>query len=126
MLALVGDALGLKVVSVRPVSNITNITCAIPYIMISMNEWMNGWMVKNNAKLGIPTVPAVILMTEVTTGLPRALLAATYLTALRTAAGSGAVCITSLTSYFSSHFEPSTTRYCDKDTSSYDTAFDTA
>lgn len=55
------EALGLKVVSVR----------------------------EANADLGIPTVPATVLMLDATTGLPSAVVAATWLTALRTAAGSG-------------------------------------
>jgi ornithine cyclodeaminase len=54
--------LGLKVVSVRP----------------------------GNDSLGLPTVPATVLIFDEQTGLPRGLVAATYLTALRTAAGSGA------------------------------------
>jgi ornithine cyclodeaminase/alanine dehydrogenase-like protein (mu-crystallin family) len=54
-------ALGLKVVSTRP----------------------------TNAQQHLPTVPATILMMDPSTGLPSALLNGTYLTALRTAAGSG-------------------------------------
>lgn len=54
------EALGLKVVSVR----------------------------EANLELGLPTVPATMLMFDAATGLPSALLAATWLTALRTAAGS--------------------------------------
>lgn len=54
------EALGLKVVSVR----------------------------EANAEAGLPTVPATILMFDAATGLPSAVLAATWLTALRTAAGS--------------------------------------
>jgi len=56
------EALGLKVVSVRP----------------------------GNADRGLPTVPATIVTFDAATGLPDALVAATWLTALRTAAGSGA------------------------------------
>ena len=55
------EALGLKVVSVRAA----------------------------NADMDLPTVPATILMFDATTGLPSAVVAATWLTALRTAAGSG-------------------------------------
>jgi len=54
--------LGLKLVSVRP----------------------------HNARLGLPTVPGLIVLVDEVTGLPSALMDATYLTALRTAAGSGA------------------------------------
>jgi ornithine cyclodeaminase len=54
------EALGLKVVSVRAA----------------------------NAQAGLPTVPATMLMLDAVTGLPSAVLAATWLTALRTAAGS--------------------------------------
>ena len=54
-------ALGLKVVSTRP----------------------------NNKTLSLPTVPATIMMFEPSTGLPSAVLNGTYLTALRTAGGSG-------------------------------------
>eukprot|EP01043_Picozoa_sp_COSAG02_P042738 COSAG02_NODE_3656_length_6410_cov_2.706703_5_plen_193_part_00 len=54
------EALGLKVVSVR----------------------------EANSELGLPTVPATMLMFDAATGQPSALLAATWLTALRTAAGS--------------------------------------
>jgi len=54
------EALGLKVVSVR----------------------------EANPELGLPSVPATMLMFDAATGLPSALLAATWLTALRTAAGS--------------------------------------
>jgi ornithine cyclodeaminase/alanine dehydrogenase-like protein (mu-crystallin family) len=59
--ALLEEALGVKVVAVRP----------------------------TNEALGLPTVPAVILLNDRSTGFPIALLQATYLTALRTAAGSG-------------------------------------
>ena len=55
------EALGLKVVSVRAA----------------------------NQGLGLPTVPATVFMFDATTGLPSAVVAATWLTALRTAAGSG-------------------------------------
>lgn len=55
-----GHGLGLKVVSVRPA----------------------------NAAAGLPTVPAVVLLVDEATGVPTATVAATYLTALRTAAGS--------------------------------------
>ena len=55
------SALGLKVVSTRP----------------------------DNAARGLPTVPATILMFSENTGLLTGLLQGTYLTALRTAAGSG-------------------------------------
>ena len=41
-----------------------------------------------NPELGLPSVPATMLMFDAATGLPSALLAATWLTALRTAAGS--------------------------------------
>ena len=54
------EALGLKVVSVR----------------------------EANPELGLPSVPATMVMFDAVTGLPSALLAATWLTALRTAAGS--------------------------------------
>ena len=54
------EALGLKVVSVR----------------------------EANPELGLPSVPATMLLFDPATGLPSALLAATWLTALRTAAGS--------------------------------------
>lgn len=54
------EALGLKVVSVRAA----------------------------NAEAGLPTVPGTMLMFDAATGLPSAVLAATWLTALRTAAGS--------------------------------------
>ena len=56
------SALGLKVVSTRP----------------------------NNSEQNLPTVPATITMFDEKTGLLDAILEATYLTALRTAAGSGA------------------------------------
>jgi len=59
--ALLEDALGVKVVAVRGA----------------------------NEHLGLPTVPAVVLLTDRQTGFPLALVQATYLTALRTAAGSG-------------------------------------
>eukprot|EP00053_Salpingoeca_punica_P019512 m.197846 g.197846 ORF g.197846 m.197846 type:complete len:425 (+) comp17671_c1_seq1:1187-2461(+) len=55
-----GRGLGLKVVSVRP----------------------------RNAAQQLPTVPAVILLHDDATGLPLCLMEATYLTGLRTAAGS--------------------------------------
>ena len=57
-----GGALGLKVVSVRP----------------------------RNAARGLPTVPATVLLVDEQTGLLDAVMDATFLTALRTAAGSGA------------------------------------
>jgi ornithine cyclodeaminase len=60
--AATSGALGLKVVSIRP----------------------------GNDAMGLPTVPATVLIFDEQTGLPRGLVAATYLTALRTAAGSGA------------------------------------
>ena len=56
------EALGLKVVSVRP----------------------------GNADRGLPTVPATMVTFDAVTGTPTALLSATWLTALRTAAGSAA------------------------------------
>lgn len=56
-----GDSLGLKVVSVFP----------------------------HNAARRLPVVPAVVLLLDATTGLPRAMLEATVLTALRTGAASG-------------------------------------
>ena len=56
------DALGCKVVSVRP----------------------------SNADIGLPTVPALILLNHRETGFPTAIIEATYLTAMRTAAGSAA------------------------------------
>jgi ornithine cyclodeaminase len=56
------ESLGLKVVSVRT----------------------------DNKARGLPTVPATVIMFEASTGLPSAVIAATWLTALRTAAGSGA------------------------------------
>jgi ornithine cyclodeaminase len=59
--ALLEEALGVKVVAVRA----------------------------GNTQLGLPTVPAVILLSDRLTGYPTALIQATYLTALRTAAGSG-------------------------------------
>lgn len=43
-----------------------------------------------NAEKGLPTVPATILMFDAETGLPSAVVEATWLTALRTAAGSAA------------------------------------
>ena len=54
-------AMGLKVVSVRPA----------------------------NAQRGLPTVPATVMLFDHATGFPTALMDGTYLTALRTAAGSG-------------------------------------
>ncbi|KAL6076884.1 Ornithine cyclodeaminase [Balamuthia mandrillaris] len=54
--------LGLKIVSVRP----------------------------KNAERGQPTVPATVLLLDEATGLPAAIMQATYLTAIRTAAASGA------------------------------------
>ena len=54
------DSLGLKVVSVRP----------------------------NNASKGLPTVPATIMTFDAATGAATSVMNATYLTALRTAAGS--------------------------------------
>jgi ornithine cyclodeaminase len=60
--AQVSAALGVKVVCVRP----------------------------TNQGRDLPTIPAVILLNDRTTGLPTALIQATYLTALRTAAGSAA------------------------------------
>lgn len=62
MPARVGPDLGAKVVSVFP---------------------------KNSAS-GLPTIHGVVVMVDAATGQPAALLDATYLTALRTAAGSGA------------------------------------
>jgi ornithine cyclodeaminase/alanine dehydrogenase-like protein (mu-crystallin family) len=56
------DALGLKVVSVRPL----NAQRSSP----------------------LPTVPAVVMLMHADTGLPACLMGATYLTAVRTAAGS--------------------------------------
>lgn len=56
------SGLGLKVVSVRP----------------------------NNANIGLPTVPGTIMTFDEKTAAPAAVMAATYLTALRTAAGSAA------------------------------------
>ena len=55
------EALGLKVVSVREA---------------------------NAEEAGLPTLPGTMLMIDAATGLPTAVLAATWLTALRTAAGS--------------------------------------
>lgn len=60
---LYGHMLGLKIVSVR-----------------SKNK---------NLRPPIPTVPATVVMFDSETGLPSGILAATFLTALRTAAGSG-------------------------------------
>ena len=56
------NALGIKVVSTRP----------------------------NNVDINLPTVPATITMFDTKSGMLDAILEATYLTALRTAAGSGA------------------------------------
>ena len=58
---IAGMGLGLKLVSVRP----------------------------ENAKIAKPTVPAVVMLVDEVTGLPACVMNATYLTALRTAAGSG-------------------------------------
>eukprot|EP00051_Salpingoeca_urceolata_P002637 m.51748 g.51748 ORF g.51748 m.51748 type:complete len:341 (+) comp12245_c1_seq2:311-1333(+) len=55
-----GECVGLKIVSVRP----------------------------NNAESGKPTVPAVVLLVDEETGMPQCMVAATHLTAWRTAAGS--------------------------------------
>ena len=41
----------------------------------------------DNPGRGLPSVPAVVLLFDVATGLPAALMNATWLTALRTAAG---------------------------------------
>lgn len=60
--AQLGEALGVKVVVVRPA----------------------------NESRGLPSVPACILLSDASTGLPSALVQATHLTALRTAAGSAA------------------------------------
>ena len=58
--AAVGSSIGLKVVSVRP----------------------------SNAERGLPTVPAVMVLLDDTTGAARMTIDATWLTAMRTAAGS--------------------------------------
>lgn len=42
-----------------------------------------------NAAKGMPTVPATIMLFDEVTGMPECVMDATYLTALRTAAGSG-------------------------------------
>ena len=45
---------------------------------------------EGNRKLGLPTIPATMLVMDPATGMPAALLNGTYLTQLRTAAASGA------------------------------------
>jgi len=49
---------------------------------------MHFCLTQSNEQLSLPTVPAVILLHDLWTGFPTALVQATHLTALRTAAGS--------------------------------------
>eukprot|EP00164_Ancoracysta_twista_P006492 GFYU01009045.1.p1 GENE.GFYU01009045.1~~GFYU01009045.1.p1 ORF type:complete len:338 (+),score=118.19 GFYU01009045.1:173-1186(+) len=81
---------------IMPVPKHDGFTLFKPAILADSNGGDNSMGAKivsvrpNNAKLNLPTVPGFIVMLDEVTGYPAALMDGTYLTGLRTAAGSGA------------------------------------